>query len=149
MKKQKFFFTIKFFHFIHLLFAKAFVRVNKAHLRLFLELFFTRKGMGLPRILYEQACLYWKPTEAILSVLDLILSLFTLWVVTFEPLIAQFPSLANSEPSSISNFVKLRSKLCDPSFMPKQAFYTPETSRFQLIIGIFRVAHKLVQLTLR
>ena len=38
---------------------------------------------------------------------------------------------------------------CDHSFIPKQAFYATDTSIFELKIGVFRVAHKLVQLTLR
>ena len=48
--------------------------------------------MGLSRKLYEQALLTFKPTEATSSVLDLILSLFTARVITFEPLVAQLPS---------------------------------------------------------
>ena len=41
--------------------------------------------MGLSRKLYEQALLFFEPTEATSSVLDLILSLFTARVITFEP----------------------------------------------------------------
>ena len=48
--------------------------------------------MGLSRELYEQALLTCKPTEATSSVLDLILSLFTTRVITFEPMVAQRPS---------------------------------------------------------
>ena len=40
--------------------------------------------MGLSRKLYEQALLTFKPTEATSSVLDLILSLFTARVITFD-----------------------------------------------------------------
>ena len=42
--------------------------------------------MGSFRKLYEQAVLIYKPTEATSSVLDLILSLFTARVITFESL---------------------------------------------------------------
>ena len=38
---------------------------------------------------------------------------------------------------------------CDHSFIPKQAFYATETFIFELKLGVFGVAHKLVQLTLR
>ena len=38
--------------------------------------------------------------------------------------------------------------LCDHSFVSKQAFYSIETFSFPLKIGVFRVAQKLVQLTL-
>ena len=48
--------------------------------------------MGLSRKLYEQVLFFFKPTEAPLSVLDLILSLFTTRVLTFEPLVTQRPS---------------------------------------------------------
>ena len=48
--------------------------------------------MGLSRKLYEQGLLFFKPTEATSSVLDLILSLFTTLVITFEPLVTQRPS---------------------------------------------------------
>ena len=51
--------------------------------------------------------------------------------------------------SAISHFAKIKLKLGNQSIMPKQAFYTPETFIFQLKIELFRVAHKLVQLTLR
>ena len=47
--------------------------------------------MGLSRKLYEQALLTFKPTEATSSVLDLILSLFTARVITFEPLVRTAP----------------------------------------------------------
>ena len=50
--------------------------------------------MGLFRKLYEQALLTFKPTEATSSVLDLILSLFTARVITFESLVAQLPSVS-------------------------------------------------------
>ena len=66
-------------------------RVKQAHLRWFLDLFFTRKRMGLSKKLYEQALLPFRPTEATSTVLDLNLSLFTARVLTFEPLIAQLP----------------------------------------------------------
>ena len=52
--------------------------------------------MGLSRKLYEQALLFFKPTEATSSVLDLILSLFTARVITFESLVAQLPSVSCS-----------------------------------------------------
>ena len=52
--------------------------------------------MGLSRKLYEQALLTFKPTVATSSVLDLILSLFTARVITFEPLVAQLPSFSCS-----------------------------------------------------
>ena len=52
--------------------------------------------MDVSRKLYGQLLLSQIPTEATLPVLDFILSLFTIWIITFEPLIAQFPSLANS-----------------------------------------------------
>ena len=41
--------------------------------------------MSLSRKLYEQVLLIFKATEATSSVLDLILSLFTARVITFEP----------------------------------------------------------------
>ena len=44
--------------------------------------------MSLLRKLYKQVLLNFKPTEATLPVLDLILSLFTARVLTFEPLVA-------------------------------------------------------------
>ena len=44
--------------------------------------------MGLSRKLYQQVLLTFKPTEAISSVLDLNFSLFTDWVIIFEPLVA-------------------------------------------------------------
>ena len=47
--------------------------------------------MSLSQKFYEQALLILKPTEATSPVLDLILSLFTARVLTFEPLIAQLP----------------------------------------------------------
>ena len=37
---------------------------------------------------------------------------------------------------------------CDHYFIPKQAFYATETFIFELKLGVFGVAHKLVQLTL-
>ena len=52
--------------------------------------------MGFSRKLYVQALLIFKPTEATSSVLDLILSLFTSWVIIFEPLVAQLPSFSCS-----------------------------------------------------
>ena len=52
--------------------------------------------MGLPRKLYEQALLFFKPTEATSSVFDLILSLFTARNITFESLVAQLPSVSCS-----------------------------------------------------
>ena len=78
--------------------------------------------MGLSRKLYEQALLTFKPTEATSSVLDLILSLFTARVITFEPMVAQLPSFSCSWPSTISNFVKIEIELCEHSFTLKQAF---------------------------
>ena len=52
--------------------------------------------MGLSRKLYEQVLLIFKATEATSSVLDIILSLFTARVITFESLIAQLPSISCS-----------------------------------------------------
>ena len=52
--------------------------------------------MGLSRKLYEQVLLVFKTTEATSSVLDLILSLFTARVITFEPPVAQLPSFSCS-----------------------------------------------------
>ena len=49
--------------------------------------------MGLSRKLYEQALVPFRPTEATSPVLDLILSLLTARVTTFEPLVAQLPSV--------------------------------------------------------
>ena len=65
---------------------------NRAHLRWFSELFFTKKRMRLSRKLHKQALLPFRPTEATSLVLDLILSLFTARVLTYEPLVAQLPS---------------------------------------------------------
>ena len=48
--------------------------------------------MSLSQKLYNQVLLIFKPTEAISPVLDLILSLFTARVLTFEPLVAELPS---------------------------------------------------------
>ena len=48
--------------------------------------------MGLSRKLYGQALLFFNPTEATSSVLDLSLSLFTTRIITFEPLVGQRPS---------------------------------------------------------
>ena len=56
------------------------------------------------------------------SVLELILSLFTARVITFEPLVAQLPFFSCSWPSTISNFAKIKSELCEHSFKLKQAF---------------------------
>ena len=64
-------------------------------------------------------------------------------------LITQSPLFASSQSTSISNFAKIGLKPCDHSFIPKQAFYPTETFIFELKIGVFEVAHKLVQLTLR
>ena len=47
--------------------------------------------MGFSQKLYEQVLVIFKPTEATSSVLDLILSLFTSRVITFESLDAQLP----------------------------------------------------------
>ena len=44
--------------------------------------------MGLSRKLYKQALLFLKPTEATSSDLELDFSLFSDWVITFEPLVA-------------------------------------------------------------
>ena len=52
--------------------------------------------MGLSRKLYEQVLLIFKATEATSLVLDLILSLFTARVITFEPMVAQLPSFSCS-----------------------------------------------------
>ena len=52
--------------------------------------------MGLSRKLYKQALLTFKPTEANLSVLDFILSLFTARVITVEPLVVQLSSFSYS-----------------------------------------------------
>ena len=52
--------------------------------------------MSLSRKLYKQALLFFKPTEATLPVLGLILSLFTARVLNFEPLVAQLPSFFSS-----------------------------------------------------
>ena len=52
--------------------------------------------MDLSQKLYDQALLLFKPTEATSSVLDLILSLFTARLITFEPLVAQLPSYSCS-----------------------------------------------------
>ena len=78
--------------------------------------------MSLSRKLYEQVLLIFKVTEATSSVLDLILSLFTARVITFEPMVAQLPSVSCSCPSTISNFAKIKSELCEHSFKLKQAF---------------------------
>ena len=47
--------------------------------------------MSLSQKLYEQALLFFKPTEATSSILDLILCLFTARVITFESVVAQLP----------------------------------------------------------
>ena len=78
--------------------------------------------MGLSRKLYKQAVLTFKATEATSSVLDLILSMFTARVITFEPMVAQLPSFSCSWPLTISNFAKIESELCQHSFKLKQAF---------------------------
>ena len=78
--------------------------------------------MGLSRKLYEQVLLIFKATEATSSVLDLILSLFTARVITFEPKDAQLPSFSCSWPLTISNFAKTKSELCEHSVKLKQAF---------------------------
>ena len=52
--------------------------------------------MSLSQKLYEQVLLIFKATEATSSVLDLILSLFTARVITFEPMVAQLPSVSCS-----------------------------------------------------
>ena len=78
--------------------------------------------MGLSRKLYEQVLLIFKATEATSSVLDLILSLFTARVITFEPMVAQLPSFSCSWSLTISNFAKTKSELCEHSFKLKQAF---------------------------
>ena len=44
----------------------------------------------------DLALLSFKPTEATSSVLELIVSLFTARVITFEPTIAQLPSFSYS-----------------------------------------------------
>ena len=49
--------------------------------------------MRLSRKPYNQALLYFKPTEATSPVLDLILSLFTAPITTFEQLVAQLSFL--------------------------------------------------------
>ena len=78
--------------------------------------------MCLSRKLYEQVLLIFKATEATSSVLDLILSLFTARVITFEPPVAQLPYFSCSSPSTISNFAKIKNELCEHSFKLKQAF---------------------------
>ena len=50
--------------------------------------------MSLSRKLYKQVLLIFKATEATSSVLDLILSLFTARLITFESLVAQLPSVS-------------------------------------------------------
>ena len=78
--------------------------------------------MGLSRKLYEQVLLIFKATEATSSVLNLILSLFTARVITFEPMVAQLPFFSCSWPLTISNFAIIENELCEHSFKLKQAF---------------------------
>ena len=80
--------------------------------------------MSLSQKLLNQVLLIFKPTEATSPVLDLILSLFTARVLTFEPLVAQLPSCLCSWPSSKSNFAKFKLKLCEHYFKLKQAFFS-------------------------
>ena len=60
--------------------------------------------MELSRKLHKQALLSFRPTEPTSPVLNLILSLFTARVLTFEPLVAQLPffSAADHYPNLIS-----------------------------------------------
>ena len=78
--------------------------------------------MSLSREFYKQALLTLKPTEATSSVLDFILSLFTAQVITFEPLVSQLPCFSCSSPLIISNFAKIKLKLCEHSLKLKQMF---------------------------
>ena len=71
-----------------------------------------------------QALLTFKPTEATSSVLDLILSLFTARVITFEPTFAQLPFFSCSlTHESISNFANLnRSCARNPLYSRNKRF---------------------------
>ena len=52
--------------------------------------------MSLSTKLQKQVLITKNPTEATLPVLDLILSSFTVRVITFEPVVAQLSSFASS-----------------------------------------------------
>ena len=93
--------------------------------------------MSLSTKLQKKVLLTKKPTEAILPVLDLLLGLFTVRVMTFQPVVTEVSSFASS---SISNSDKMKLKLCENSSLPKQTFYSHEKRIFQLKIGVFSFA---------